>query len=287
YWFKATFILLTLALIYLGTAKLEDAFRNVIGIKALTEKNYINLDINSLLISAVFSIITFCLLSPLILGMAEWYWNLTSGTKPEIGHVFGWYGSGRLFGKSLLLRINVGVRQAFWGILCFALPGALTIAAQYFIKDINLNAKSFTAAEIQNISYGGLLMMAGLFFFAGGMFLYIFATSKYILANYLVVEDTTVKTTKAVQNSIRISKGYRWELTKFVLSYAGWALGFFAAVFFSTVSGLVIGSVMMLLTAAMVLYVIPYYYSALTLFVKHIIFASRQLEEQPKTETDL
>lgn len=94
------------------------------------------------------------------------------------------------------------------------------------------------------------------------MLLLLYVVSRYAVAPYLLVAENTRKINATVKDSIRLTKGFRWEITKFKLSYIGWAL-----------------SLILLLPA---LYVVPYYNAALAQMVKNIISAGN-VKIEPKT----
>ncbi|CDZ23585.1 putative membrane protein [[Clostridium] cellulosi] len=258
-WLKAIAVLLILGLLVFGISQLESAYRKITEIPELTDNGLINLNIYSFIISLVFSIIAFFIMTPLILGMTEWYWNLTSGAKPAIGDIFGWFGSGKLYGKSLWLRFYVGVRKALWWLLTCGLPAVLLVAAEYYLSNVNINnPQNLSDSDIRKVLIAGVLSFFGGTLMIGGIILFLFVTSRYTLANYLIVEDSSRKVSDVVRDSIRYTKDYRWEITKFFLSYIGWAIACIAIV--------------------PILFVVPYFYSSFTVYSKHIIYEQRKIE---------
>lgn len=265
-WIKAIIIMLIIGLLYFGVSKLEDAYRNILGIQDISDSGLPNITPLSLLISLCFTAILFLIMSPLILGMTEWYWNMTNGEPSEIGDIFGWYGSLKLYGKSLLLRINVGVRKLLWGLITCGIPAAIVAAGEYYLLKVNTNSRTLSGTDMQNLLFGGILAFFGATLMLGGIFLYVYIISRYILANFLLVEDNSRKIGNVVRDSIKYTKTYRWELTKFVLSFAGWFISCIA-----------------ILPA---LYVIPYFSSSITVYSKHIIYEKRHIYEKIDADRD-
>lgn len=253
-WVKAMIVVLILSLLSFGLSGLDDAYRNVFKISRLTENGFINIDIRSFAVQAVFSVITFLVMAPLLLGMLEWYWNLTGGKKTGVGDIFAWYGSGRLYGKSLLLSVNIGVRCLLWGILTCGFPSLMIGAANYYLSGIKQQS-NLSATDVQQLLIGGLLMIFGVLLLLGGILLFIYITSKYIAAYFLMVEDNSRKVSDVVRDSIKYSRNFKWEFTKFMLSYVGWAI--------------------VCIALFPLLYVVPYFNSSLSIFVKHIIYSQR------------
>lgn len=262
-WLKAMLIFLIVSLLSFGLSELDNAYRSVFNISKMTSDGILNVDIRSFAVEAVFTVITFLIMSPLVLGTLEWYWNLSSGKKMGVGDIFAWYGSGRLYGKSLLLSLNIGVRSLLWGILTCGLPTAIIMAAEYYSGGISLLKSNLSATDVQKLLIVGILMIFGGLLLIGGILLFIYITSKYIAAYYLMVEDNTRKVSEVVLDSIKYSRSYKWEITKFMLSYVGWA--FTCIALFP------------------LLYVVPYFCSSLTVFVKHIIYSQRPKADNSDT----
>lgn len=256
-WLKAIAILLIVGLLSFGISRLESAYRNITGIPEITDDGLINLNIYSFVISIVFSAVSFFVMTPLILGMTEWYWRLTDGAKPAVGDIFGWYGSGRLYGKSLLLKFNIGVRKALWWLLTCGLPMVLLIAAEYCLSNVNINAQNLSDSDIRRVLLAGILSFFGATLMIGGLILFLFLTSRYTMASYLIVEDSSRKVSDVIRDSIKYTRDYRWEITKFYLSYIGWGLTCIAII--------------------PIFYVVPYFYSSFTVYSKHIIYEQRKI----------
>lgn len=260
-WFKAFAIVLIIGLLNFGISKLEDAYRNVFAIPQLNDNGMINLSIYSFAISIVFTLIAFLVITPLMLGMTEWFWRLTAGEKPEVGDIFAWFGSAKLYVKSIILRINVGVRALLWFLLTCSIPLALIIAAGYYVKDIDVTKiTTFSMTDIQNLFISGVLMLLGIMLLICGLILFLFLISRYFLAAFLVVEDGERKISDAVRMSIKFTKSYRWEITKFLLSFTGWFITCVAIIPY--------------------FYVVPYFYSSFAIFSKHIIYEQRNIQAQ-------
>lgn len=259
-WFKAMVIFCILALLSFGLSELDDAYRNVFNVVLVLPDGSVNTGLRSLIIEAVFSVISFVVMFPLVLGMLEWYWSLTdgSGNKKGVGDIFGWYGSGRLYLKSLLLGLDIGVRSLLWGLLTCGLPLVLLGAAHYYSAGIDLNA-NLSGAEVQNVLIAGILVIFGFLLLIGGALLFLYLASRYVLACFLMVEDNSRGVNEVVRDSIKYTRSYRWEITKFQLSYLGWAI--------------------LCIAVIPLLYVVPYYTSSLSMLAKHMIYSQRPKQD--------
>lgn len=253
-WIKSILIFMILALLYMGIDGFEQICRSTLNIPYST-KNALNLDFRSLIIEVVFSVVSLLIIVPILLGVLEWFWNLSEQKKTAIGDVFAWYGEGRLYLKSILFGLNLGVRKLLWGILTCGLPIGLLIAANYYIAGVPLNGTNLSVAATQKLLIGSLLAIFGMLLLVGGLILYIYITSRYIPAYFLMVEDNTRKGSQVIRDSIRYSRSFRWEYTKFVFSFIGWAI--LCTMIFPAV------------------FVVPYFLSSLSLFSKHVIYSQR------------
>jgi uncharacterized membrane protein len=262
-WTKAMIIVCILSLLSFGLSALDSAYRNVFSIARMTSDGLINTDYRSFIIEAVFSIITFLVMAPLTLGMLEWFWNLSGGKKTGVGDIFAWYGSGRLYGKSLLLCLSIGVRSLLWGVLTCGLPTVMIGAARYYSNGINLQQSNLSATDVQHLLIAGILSIFGVLLLFGGILLFLYITSKYIVAFFLIVEDNGRKVSSVIRDSIKYTSKFKWEITKFVLSYIGWAFTCIALL--------------------PVLFVVPYFCSSISIFAKHIIYSQRPKENKDDT----
>jgi Protein of unknown function (DUF975). len=254
-WIKSILIFVILVLLSVGMDGFEEIYRSTFNIPYYDKNGFLNMDIRSFWIELIFAVVSLLIVIPILLGVLEWFWNLSEGKKTDIGDVFAWYGEGRLYIKSILFGLNVGVRQLLWGVLTCGLPIVMLIAANYYASGIRLSGSTLSAAEMQKVLFAGLLSLFGVMLLICGLLLFVYITSRYIPAYFLMVEDNTRKGSQAIRDSIRYSRGFRWEYTKFVFSYVGWGL--------------------LCIAIFPALFVVPYFLSSLSLFTKHIIYSQR------------
>lgn len=254
-WVKSMIALGIVFLLGFGITKIDDAYRKVFNIPRFTADNVLNTDVKSFAVQIVFMVVSFFVLVPLVLGMLEWYWNLTGGKKTGVGDIFAWYGSSRLYTKSILLNIAICIRVILWWILICGLPTVMIFVARYYSKGISIKSTNLSLPEIQSLLISSLLLLFGVTLFIAGTILFIFVVSRYMLAYFFAVEDSTRKVSDMIHDSILYSHGYRWEITKFILSYFGWFI-----------------TCVLLLP---IIYVAPYFLSSTTILSKHIIYSQR------------
>lgn len=254
-WVKSVMIFVILALLDVGLNGFEQIYRSTFNIPYYTKDNFINVDIRSFIIKLVFAVVSLLVTVPILLGVLEWFWNLTEGKKTDVGDVFAWYGEGRLYLKSVLFGLNVGIRMLLWGVLTCGVPFAMLIAGNYYASRVHPYGTALLATDVQRILIAALLYLFGFLLLVGGFLLFVFIVSRYIPALYLLIEDKTRKPSQVIRDSIKYSRSFRWEYTKFIASFIGW--GIFCIFIFPA------------------LFAAPYFLSSLSLFTKHVIYSQR------------
>ena len=254
-WLKAAGILLLIALLVMGFEALDMAYRTACGIPVVYSDGSYNITPYSLIIEAVFTLIVLLFLPPLFIGQAEWYWGLTDAKGKGIGEVFGWFGSLKLYLKSVLLTLNIFVRFIMWFVVTCSVPIALMAADYYFYTPMPLVSGAFDSKTAIFYLLKALSSMLLLYC----LFLLCFLMMRYFLAVYLLVEDNSRGVREVIRTSLRYSRGMRWEMFKFNLSFLPWFLVcyFVFPAFF----------------------VLPYYSASSSIFAKHIIYSQRAMEK--------
>ena len=253
-WAKAIAIFMILTTMVIGISVLENRYRLVFGIPQEDSRGMPNVTASSLIISAVFSVLMVLFTQPLSMGQKEWYWRLSGNQEVHVGDVFGWFGSLRLYFKSLWLWLNIYVRYLLWGIVILAVPYAMVFGSVYGL----LRHKT----EPVMLAVGMLLMIVGLLLMIAALCLLLYVSMRYMLASYLMVEDNTRKVGGVIRDSVRYSRGYRGEMFRFFLSFIPWAVLCFLIM--------------------PLFYVVPYFYASLSVFARHLIYARRAAERQSR-----
>lgn len=167
-------------------------------------------------IAGFFFALEFLLLTPLSLGITRWYYQLVGGRHHALSSIFYYYRSKRQYGRSLWVSFQLNVRVLLWGIVFYAVPGWILGAAIYAV------AQSDSAKSTQAMASVGVMLSVILFILAG-VFYAVFM-NRYFLATYLVIEQDTASVRQAIRDSIQMTKGYRFSLFYFQLSFIGWCL---------------------------------------------------------------
>jgi uncharacterized membrane protein len=223
------------------------------------------------IIIGVFTALMMLIIVPVEMGAARWFYGLVRGDKQPVSDAFYYFESGRRYGRSVWYSVNVGLRTFLWSLLFFAVPGGLLGYSAWWLSRADVTRAQSAAATIGAFIASMLLILAAVFFSA--------CVSRYVLAIYLLGEGDGVTVGQAIRNSVRYTRGYRFSLMWFGLSYIGWILLCF--MFFP------------------LLYVWPYYSAGIAMYALYIIekkrhetpeatleFASPEPEPMPEPEPE-
>lgn len=260
-WISAWLILVFVSLLTYGITALEEGYRrafdvdlNQIDWQSVTSFNQLHLTPKTFIITGVAAVITILLVSPLRLGKTEWYWKLSENKAEGVSTIFAWFSSLRLYAKSVLLLFNIALRAFLWSLLIFAVPVGM-LGGAYYLDTSNPSENILLVAA--------MIALVGFLLLLGALFLLLVITSRYYLAAYLFVEDNTRGINEVVRQSVTLTKGYRGEIVKFILSFLLWFL-----IGFITLVG--------------ELFVDPYYSASSVIFARHIIFTRRAALRGPE-----
>lgn len=261
-WLQADVILLLTALMVFGVTMLETAVRKMIGAPMQDSSGMFDLSAASWITSGVFSVVTLLVVTPVFAGQTQWYWSLSERAPLGVGDVFAWFGSLRMYLKSIGVAADIFIRSLLWGALTCGAPAAMIAAAYYFFPEGSVSTQMLDSDRIvfvMLVGIGGVLLV-------GGIFLLCFIMMRYFLAFFLLAEDNSRPVREIVRESVRYTRGQRWELLKFCLSFILW----FIQIYF-------------ILPA---LFVLPYFGSASAMYAKHIIYSQRAKERADRTPAD-
>lgn len=253
-WLKADAILILIALMLLGITLLEIAYRSAAGVPFQNTDGSININMASWIIELVFTLILLLFIPPLITGQAQWYWSLSDPAPKGIGEVFGWFGSLKLYIKSVGVALGIFIRGLLWAVLTCGIPVGVIAAAFYYFPPASSTDQLIDSNKV--IFY--MLMVVGVTLLIGGLFLLCFIMMRYFLAVYLIAEDSSRGVHEVIKTSRRYTKGQRWELMKFCLTFILWFLQLYFII--------------------PAFFVLPYFNSSTAVFAKHLIYAQRARE---------
>lgn len=173
-----------------------------------------------LAVSLLFSVMILLVLIPLQLGCTHWYFQLVQGNPQPVSNIFYFFEDFKRYRRSLWLYINQGFRRGFWAAVFHCIPAGL-LSGIFFLAVQHRDAVQ-TTPQLGWLLVMGMLLMSLVFFLV--ILLYAAYMNKYFLADYLVVSDDEIKPGDAIKRSIEYTKGYRFNLLWFILSFIGWLL---------------------------------------------------------------
>lgn len=274
-WLKASAILLIIYLLCLGLSALESTFAETMGIRIegtsaslsgtgiiQNDRAFIRYIVAMLPLTGIFTVATILLVTPLFMGMIEWFWRLTDNKPQGISDVFSWFGSFRLYLKSLWMYFNIGLRLLPWLLLCLAGPYALMLYGVY-LYDGNSSMFSLNSMLANLCAGGGALLVIC------GFGVLLFRVGRYYLAPFLLSEDNSRPVNGCVKESLAITRSLRWQIFQFNLTFIGW----FLMLLFGTVAL----SIFVILPA---MYVVPYYLASWAVYAKYLIYSDRVKKRQ-------
>lgn len=212
----------------------------------------------NLLISLLFAVLSVLLLAPLGLGITHWYRQLVLGEAAPLSELFRFFESGKQYVRALWYNINLSVRLFLWAALFYLIPGGVLGGSVYTLYKVGEDGPRATAA----LASVGVLL-AGILFLLATVF-YSAVVSKYLLVPYLLCEDDALRVSAAIRASARDTKGHRFSLVWFQLSFFGWMLLVALGLGFP------------------LLYVWPYLQTAVAMYARYIMEKARHA---PQVET--
>lgn len=192
------------------------------------------------------------LVSPLSLGAARWYYNLVHGGNMPVTELFYYFERGRSYARAILYEINIGIRSMLWAVLFYLPPSAIFGIAVFFLS----GNEELSRAGVMTATLGIFLSVA---LFLLMTIFYAACVCRYALTPYLMAEDADLTVRKAIKLSVAYTKGFRFSMVWFVLSYTGWFL--------------------LLVFLWPTLYVTPYYSTGIAMYSRFIIEKNRSATE--------
>lgn len=166
-----------------------------------------------LIIYAAFSVLSAVFVAPLSLGAMRWYYLLVSGRPAGFTEIFYYFESWRFYSRALWYTVSMNLRFLFWSVLFFAPVGGVLGISVYFLQAGLADRRAALLAAFGVGLSVALFVLAAVLF---GAFV-----QRWALVPYLLGEgELTVG--KAVRESVAATKGARFRLFWFGLSFIGW-----------------------------------------------------------------
>lgn len=166
-------------------------------------------------VSTLTLLLSYVILTPLKLGELSWYYEAGKHQQEGIASIFEYFGSLKLFLRSVLLNLAIGVRVALVAIL-LTLPALICFVAGIYLW------QGDTAPLEKMLTLG--IFLGGAVLLAVGVLLTLIYQKRYFVAPYLVASQHEMSIGKALKASVIATKGRQCSLVLFDLSFIGWYL---------------------------------------------------------------
>lgn len=209
-------------------------------------------------IIVVSGILSLLLSVPLSLGVVRWFYNIVHGRSLPITEAFHFFETGRTLWRAIWYEINVSIRCGLWAILFYCVPSSILGVSIYYLSGNGEPDRSAAAVATTGIFLSVVLFLLATIFYAA-------CICRYALAPYLLSESDDVTVKSAIRSSIAYTKGYRFSLMWFSLSFIGWFL-------------------LLIPALPVVFYVFPYCNTAVAMYSRYIIEKNRYSEPDSTKE---
>lgn len=153
------------------------------------------------------------------LGLCRFHLTLTDGAKPTIGMLFSYFG--RAFWRS----VGMNILRNLILFLC-QLPALLAVSMGFYVFGRGL-LDLWGTPELTDEVVAYIVMLAGQFvaLIAIAMLLLLLVlpvSLRYVMADYVLMENPEVGAAGALRESRRMMKGNKWRYFCLQLSFIGW-----------------------------------------------------------------
>ena len=160
-------------------------------------------------LSILLSLVRLCIMAPLTLGAANWALELSDGRSNAIGELF-WAFDNAAWYRSVWMSITVAVKTGLFAIAVEAIPTVMmAIGAANLWENRSLG--------VPLVVIGSVLMLVAL------PFTWWFG-ARYMAANLLLCDRYYYTVKEATRLSVALTRGRRWQIVGFYLSFLPWYL---------------------------------------------------------------
>lgn len=160
-------------------------------------------------LSLLLSLIRLCIMAPLALGAVNWALELSDGRSNSVGEMF-WAFDNAAWYRSVWMRITVAVKTGLFSVAVELIPTVMLT-----IGTLNL---------IDNRALGVTLVLLGTVLSIAGIPFVLWFNARYFAANLLLCDRYYYTVREATKLSVEMTKGRRWQIVGFYLSFIPWYL---------------------------------------------------------------
>ena len=159
--------------------------------------------------SLLLSLLRLCIMAPLALGAVNWALELSDGRSNSIGELF-WAFDNAAWYRSVWMRITVAVKTGLFSFALEAIPTVMVTVGSF-------NLMENRPAGVTLILIGGVLAVA-----AAPVTMWFGA--RYFAVDLLLCDRYYYTVREATKLSVEMTKGHRWQIVGFYLSFIPWYL---------------------------------------------------------------
>ncbi|MBQ4539001.1 MAG: DUF975 family protein [Oscillospiraceae bacterium] len=174
-----------------------------------------NTALPSMAVTLVLGFIFLLVMTPISLGAARWFYNLTDGRSMPVYELFDSFSSFGKFSRALWLMIFVYIQKAFWTVVFLAAPAAMITMGELWRREASRDIETLLSVGLEVLGVALLLLM--------GWFLLVWLM-RYSLVKYTAAADEDITVWKAIKQSIRLTRGRRGELLLLEITLIGWRI---------------------------------------------------------------
>lgn len=187
------------------------------------------------IVSVLFSFIHLCIIAPLSLGVTDWALELSDGRVRPVSHIFWAFDNAAMY-RSVWLEIVIAIKTGIFSALVLAIPVLLIVIGA-------VSGHGASAAAPILIVLGVLLLVVAVPLIA-------WFSARFYAARLLLCDRYYYTVRQAIKLSVAVTRGRRWKIIVFDLSFILWML--------------------LCVFVIPILYVAPYYMVASTLFARYL-----------------
>lgn len=162
------------------------------------------------LFSAVFTLIV---MLPLLFGVLRWFWLVTGGSDPNVGEIFYYFSSARLFFKALGVSVSL-----FWRLIL----GAVLSFLPYALISVLTNTEFYNFIGISMPTYMSSLYSLGTILKMLGFFLLLLWISGYAMFYVAMFSEPELSNRQTIKLTVVLSRRNRMRFVGFFFSFFGW-----------------------------------------------------------------
>lgn len=160
-------------------------------------------------LSLLLSLIRLCIMAPLALGAVNWALELSDGRSNSIGELF-WAFDNAAWYRSVWMRITLAIKKGLFSVAVELIPTVMLT-----IGTLNL---------IDNRALGVTLVLLGTVLSIAGIPFVLWFNARYFAANLLLCDRYYYTVKEATRLSVALTRGRRWQIVGFYLSFLPWYL---------------------------------------------------------------